>query len=78
MLENRQTVHQALKEVQQATLKEESKKAERMTLNNYNRALVQNMCTHMIAYGHPRPQCEHLKDNPVGFGAVADSSHVGF
>ncbi|XP_037540104.1 RIB43A-like with coiled-coils protein 1 [Nematolebias whitei] len=40
MLENRQTVHQALKEVQQATLKEESKKAERTALNNYNQALA--------------------------------------
>lgn len=37
-------VHQASAEVQQATLKEESKKAERLALNNYNQALVQNTC----------------------------------
>uniref|UniRef100_A0A3Q3K6D4 RIB43A-like with coiled-coils protein 1 n=1 Tax=Monopterus albus TaxID=43700 RepID=A0A3Q3K6D4_MONAL len=43
MLQSRKLVHQDLRGVQQAALEEECKKAARIALNNYNRALVQYM-----------------------------------
>ena len=46
MLVNKELLHQDLRGVQQAALEEESKKAARIALDNYNQALVQNTHVH--------------------------------
>lgn len=59
---SREMVHQDLRGVQQAALEEECKKAARISLDNYNQALVQykHMHTRMDTYTHTHIRTQTL------------------